>query len=790
MFKNYLLVALRNLQRSKVFSFINILGLALGMACSILIMLWVQDEESVDSFYANKSRLYNIYERQYYDGRIEAGYSTPGLLGQELKKKVGTIEAAADYISDPRRLTFQAGDKILKEDGNFASESFLSMFSFTLLKGNLSTALSDPSGVAISKKMASQFFGSPEAAIDQTIRCEDKKDFKVTAVFEDLPENATLKFDFVANWFYYLDEHSWFREWPNNGPATAVLLRANVDPAKVAEQLKKFLDDYNKEQDKTFHIELGMQRADEIYLHSNFKNGAVAGGRVEFLKLFSIIAVFIMLIACINFMNLTTARSVKRAKEIGIRKVMGAVRVVLMRQFIGEAILLSCIATIIALLLIALLLPGFNNLTNKQMVFPASTVSFWTQLLALTIGTGFVSGSYPALFLSSFNPVTVLKGTLKFSSGAALFRKGLVVFQFVLSIVLIIGTIVVSRQVHYIQNKDLGYDRQNLIYIPIEGELWQKYTLFKEQALHMPGIQAVTRMTKSPTDIDDDTKSVDWDGKDPTTRPSFVQASVGYDFVRTLHIQMAQGRDFSKDFGTDSVGYLINETALRKIGYKNPIGKRLKFWQKQGTIIGVIKDFHFNSLRVPIEPLVLRLDSKEKKGTALIKTEPGKTKEALGSLAILCKSLNPKFPFNYQFSDEAFRKLYKSESVIDKLSNCFAFMAIFISCMGLLGLAMFTAEQRSKEVSIRKVLGATVWRLFALLSTEFLQLVIIALIIASPLAWLVMNNWLQEYSYHTSISWWIFAAAGLTAMLIALATVSFQSIKTALTNPVTSLRTE
>lgn len=790
MLKNYLLVALRNLRRNKVFSLINILGLALGMACSLLIILWVQDERSMDSFHANKSRLYNIYENQFYDGKIQSGYYTPGLLGQEMKKKIPAIEMAADYTGYTDKLTFQAGDKIIKEEGSYASEDFFSMFSYPLLQGKSLTALNDPSALTISRKMAVHFFGSPEAAIGKTLRCENKYDFKITGVFEDVPANSFFKFEFVANWFFYLEQNSWAREWGNNGPATAILLRKDAQPSNVSARIKKFLDNYNKEQDKSFYIELAMQRYDELYLHSDMKNGQIVGGRIEYVKLFSIIAVFIVLIACINFMNLTTARSVKRAKEIGVRKVVGAVRAVLIRQFIGEAILLAFLATVIALALAALMLPAFNSLTSKQLALPVSSIIFWIELLALAVGTGLISGSYPALFLSAFNPVTVLKGTMKFSAGAALFRKGLVVFQFVLSIVLIIGTIVISKQVHYIQSKDLGYNRENLMYIPVEGDLRGKYTLLKEQALRLPGIKSVTRMTEQPTNIGSNTGGVDWDGKDPNTRPSFVQASVGFDFVKTMHIAVVQGRDFSQDYGTDSAGYLVNESALRRIGYKDPIGKRLTFWGKKGTIVGVVKDFHFNSLRLPIEPIILRLEDKATWGTVLIKTEEGKTKQALAGLEQLCKTLNPKFPFSYQFADEEFRKLYKSEDVIDKLSNYFAFLAIFISCLGLLGLAMFTAEQRTKEMGIRKVLGASVAGLFTLLSKEFLQLVTIALLIASPLAWWAMNSWLKDYEYRTDISWWVFAVAGLLAVFIALATVSFQAVKAALANPVKSLRAE
>jgi putative ABC transport system permease protein len=790
MLKNYLLVAFRNLKKNKLFSFINIVGLALGIACSLLILLWVHDERGMDAFHANKTRLYNIYERQFYDGRVEAGYFTPGMLGMELKRKIPEIEQAVDYKTGDDILTFQSGDKIIKEQGSYASEDFFSMFSFPLLEGKPSTALNDPASITISRKMANHFFGSPQAAMGKTIRVENKKDLKVTAVFEDLSPKSSLQFDFIANWYYFLDENSWAKEWGNNGPATAILLGKDAFSSNVSAKIKKFLDGYNKEQDKSFRIELAMQRFDEQYLHSDLKGGQVSGGRIEYVNLFGIVAVFILLIACINFMNLTTARSVKRAKEIGVRKVVGALRGILIQQFIGEAVLFSFLATGIAVLLSAMMLPAFNSLAGKQMLFPFSSPVFWLELLLLTFITGLVSGSYPALFLSGFKPVTVLKGSLKFSSGATIFRKGLVVFQFVLSIVLIIGTLVVSKQVQYIQNKDLGYDRENLIYIPVEGDLRRQYTVFKEQAMRMPGIKSITRMTESPTNLGSNTGGVDWDGKDPSTRPSFTQASVGYDFVSTMNIKMAQGRDFSKDFGTDSLGYIINESAMRRIGYKDPIGKRLTFWGKKGSIVGVVKDFHFQSLQLPIDALILRLRDKEQWGTILVKTEKGKTKEAVASLSQLCKTLNPKFPFTYQFSDEEFRKLYKSEAVIGKLSNYFAFLAIFISCLGLLGLAMFTAEQRTKEIGIRKVLGASVPGLFALLSKEFLQLVIIALLIATPLAWWAMNNWLKDYNYHTAIGWWVFAVAGLLAIMIALITVSFQAIKAALANPVKSLRAE
>jgi len=497
-----------------------------------------------------------------------------------------------------------------------------------------------------------------------------------------------------------------------------------------------------------------------------------------------------LLIACINFMNLTTARSVKRAREIGVRKVVGAMRFALIRQFIGEALLLVSIAVIISLALVILVLPQFNQLTGKQIHIPFSDANFWLSITGLLLVTGFISGSYPALYLSSFKPVLVLKGLPKFSNSALWFRKGLVVFQFMLSIILIISTIVVSKQVNYIQTVNLGYDRENLLYIPLEGDLTPKYTLFKNQLTNMPGIKVVSRITDNPTEIDNGTGGVQWEGKDPNADILFTQSAVGYDFTKTMHLQFEQGRDFSKDFATDSVGYIINEAALQKIGYKDPIGKPLTFWRKPGTIIGVLKDFHFNSMHEQIKPLVLRLGENIEWGSALVRTEPGKTKEALASLEKVCKDINPKFPFTYKFSDEEYAKLYKSEEVVSQLANYFAFLGIFISCLGLLGLVIFTAEQRTKEFGIRKVLGASPVTLFNLLSREFLFLVLIAMVIASPVAWIAMNDWLKDYVYRIDISWWTFLIAGGIAILIALITVSFQAIKSSLANPVKSLRTE
>lgn len=790
MIKNYFKIALRNLWKSKAFSFINIMGLALGLACSLIIMLWVIDEYKVDSFHKNGKQLYSIFERQFRDGGVDAFFGGPGVMADEMKKIMPEVRYASNFAWNELS-TFEVNNKIIKEDGNHAGADFFKMFSYPLLAGSAETALKSPLDIAISKKMAEEFFGSPANAIGKTIRYQNSKDLKVTAVFDDVPKNSTTQFDYLLNWDAFLEVNGWAKDWTNNGPQTFVMLRADADPKAFEKKIERFLDKYNNEQTAHSYIRLGMERYGNIYLHSNFdKNGNLSGGRIQYVKLFSLIAIFILLIACINFMNLTTARSLKRAKEIGIRKVVGAFRFTLIKQFIGEALFIVAIAIIIALAIVLLLLPSFNQLTGKQINFPFADDTFWLIIVALLFVTGLVSGSYPALYLSSFRPVRVLKGSLKFSNKALWFRKGLVVFQFVLSIILIIGTIIVRKQVNYIQTINLGYDRDNLLYVPLEGDLTPKYELFKNESLKTQGILDISRITDVPTHIENGTGGVDWQGKDPNLDVQFTQSAVGYDFTKTMHLQMAAGRDFSKDFPTDSVGYLINEAAAKIIGYKNPLGKPLTFWGKKGTIVGVLKDFHFNSLHTAINPLVLRLGENIEWGSALVRTEPGKTKIALANIEKICKDLNPKFPFTYKFSDEEYAKLYKSELVVGQLANYFAFLAIFISCLGLLGLVMFTSQQRTKEFGIRKVLGARPAALFNLLSKEFLTLIFIAMLIATPIAWLAMKSWLKDYAYQINISWWMFALAGLLAIVIALLTLSFQAIKAAMANPVKSLRME
>lgn len=789
MLKNYFLTAIRNLKRNKVFSSINIIGLALGLVCSLLITLWVLDEYGKDAFHANKEKLYIVYQREYYDNKVSGGYFTPGILAAELKKQFPAIEYAAGTGWE-QRATFKLGDKVLQFPGSSADSDFFKMFSYPLLEGNAQAALTGPNSMAISRKMAVAFFGTPQAAFGKTLRFDNRNDLTVSAVYDDMPGASSLQWDYIINWHHFLETNPWLKEWGNNDPYTILKIRSDADAAKLESQMKNFISKVAGE-DPGYRVELGLQKYTDKYLHSTLKDGAFVGGRIEYVRLFSIVAVFILLIACINFMNLTTARSMKRAREIGVRKVVGAVRGRLIRQFLGEAVVVAAIAMMLALLLLYLALPAFNLLTGKEIEFPFSNGLFWICMLALVLLTGVLSGSYPALFLSSFKPVTVLKGVLRINSTSAnWFRKGLVVFQFALSSLLIIGTIVVSQQVQYIQNRNLGYNRDHVVKITLQGDLPKHYETFVQRASQVKGVTSVSMAGQDPVQLNNFTTGVRWEGKDPGSKPAFTQLAVGYDFLKTMEIGLKEGRDFSPSFGTDTLAYVLNEAAVKKTGFTDAVGKSLTFWGTKGTIIGVVKDFHFNSLHKAINPLVLRLDRDKAGGFVLLRLEGSNTMAAMQQLEQLHKEFNPNFPFNYTFADDDFQQLYKSETLIQQLSNCFALLAIVISCLGLLGLAMFAAEQRVREIGIRKVLGASLQSLFVILSKEFLLLVFIAFVIACPIAWWAMNSWLQDFEYHVQINAWPFVLAGVAALAIALITISFQTLRAALANPVKSLKSE
>ena len=790
MIKNYFKIAWRNLLHNKTFSLINIFGLALGMTCSLLIMLWLKDELKKDKFHANDKRLFRVMENQYYSGDISTFPSSPGILAENIVKDVPEIEMASQMLWEEQPL-FTVGDKFDKEKGRYVQKDFLRMFSFKLAKGDAGTALARPDAVVISKSLADKYFKG-EDPIGKMIKIDNKENVIVTGVLDEIPELSSLKFDFLLSYDIWFKKNDWAKEWDNNGPRCYVMLAPNASVDKVNAKIKNYI----KSKKKDSNVELFLQNYGESYLYSNWDNGKQAGGRIEYVRIFSVVAIIILLIACINFMNLATARSLRRAREIGVRKVVGAGKRQLVAQFIGESTFVSFLAILLSLLIVALIIPSFNELTDKKLSIDLADPSFLLILLGLTVVTGVISGSYPALFMSTLRPIVVLKGILKFKAGATYFRKGLVVFQFALSIILILGMIVIYRQINFINNKNLGFAKEDLLYMPLEGPMAKNFMAFKEELLKQPGIKNISSAQSSPLEVGSSTQGVRWPGKDTTKLILFSNNPITYDYLKTMGIELIGGRDFDPSFSLDTMNYLVNEAAARKIGYQDPVGKELTMWGDKGTIIGLMKDFHHNSLHVPIEPLILRLfkgswvSEGGYWGNVIIRTENGKSKQAIASMEKVFKQFNPGFPFKYYFTDDEIAKNYKAEHTVSKLSKYFAFLAIFISCLGLFGLVTFTAEQKTKEIGIRKVLGASVTGIVRMLSKDFLKLVLIATIIAFPVAWWLMHTWLDDFAYRIDIGWWVFVVAGIAALLIALLTISFQSIKAAIANPVKSLRTE
>jgi len=802
MFRNYIKIAWRNITRHKLYAGINVFGLVLGITCCLFIFLWVQDEKSVDNFHEKGKDIYNVYITTTAEGKISGSYTTPVrydkgsiFLLDGMKDAVPEVKNTAFYATGyelpwgyPE--TLQVGDNLLKLDGSRAGEDFFKLFPFPLIEGDAETALKDMNGIALSRRTAIALFGDPRAAMGKSVRFENRLNFVVTAVFEDLPAQSAFHFDFLNNW----EAQKKLLEFSGSGFSTYVRLADHADAGKVAAKINSYLQTRLGDT-KGVKLQVGLQRVRDQYLYNVFDNGRPVTGRIEYVRIFSAVALFILTMACINFMNLATARSVKRAKEVGLRKVVGSGRGHLIGQFLGESLFFSVLATGISIVLVLLLLPAFNQFTAKHMRFPAGKPSFWLVLAGITLITGLVAGSYPALYLSSLQPVRVLKGVLRFTTGSVLFRKGLTVFQFVLSIVLLIATIVISRQTDYVQHTNLGYNRENMIYIRLEGALSKidRYLLFKQRASHMPGIAMVDRSTETPHSMKFviNTDDIKWEGKGKDDHVGIVPASVGFDFVRLMNLTIVQGRDFSHLNPTDSSdAFLVNETAVRAMGLKDPIGKWVSAWKKKGHIIGVIRDYHTATLRETIKPILLDVKEYEYFGVIMVKTLPGQTRQAVASLTTLYKELNPNFAFAWQFMDEEYKNMYNSELITSKLSILFSTLAILISCLGLLGLVMFAAEQRTKEIGIRKVLGASLGQLIALFSTDFLWLILVAFLIAAPLGWYAMNIWLHDFAYRIDLSWWIFVLAGSSVAVIALTTVSFQAVKAGVANPVKSLRTE
>ena len=787
MIKNYLKMAYRNLMRHKVFSLINVSGLALGMTCSILILLWVKDEVSFDRFHKNQPELYRVMQLQHYPGGDNLTVSaTPGPLAEVLEQEFPEIKYAVRSTTWEWKQLFAYNDKSLKVNGRYTDPEFFEAFTFPFLYGDPRSALTQPNSVVISETVAKQFFDSPEDAIDKMFKVNNDKSYKVTGVMQDVPKNSSMQFDYVMPVDDWINSpgNDWLKNWGSNALRTFLLLEPGADIAALGKKIRPVVQDHHDGYKK----ELFLQPLGDMYLYEEFRGGEEASGRIENVRLFTVVAVFILVIACINFMNLATARSAKRAKEVGVRKAIGANKSALIWQFIVESVLVAFLALFVSVNLTGILLPNFNDLTGKFIELDLTNPSLLLMLFGVAILTGVLSGSYPAFFLSSFDPAVVLKGTAKLSKRVSVFRKGLVVFQFILSALLIISTLVVYLQLHYIRTKNIGMNRENLVYVPMEGELQNRYEVVKRELEGVSGILAVTSANQNPLMIGNSTGDVNWRGKDPAAGVLFSVMTVDYDFAETMGVTLKEGRDFSKAFGTDTAAFLVNEEAARMMQMKDPVGQWLE-WDGEGRIVGVMRNFHSTSMHVPTPPLVVRLNPKSE-NLIFARVAPGKTTEALTEIEQILKRHNPAFPFEYHFLDEDFERMYKTEAIMGQLTKYFAGIAIFISCLGLFGLALFTAEQRTKEIGIRKVLGASVASIVYMLSKDFLKLVLIANLIALPLGWYFMSGWLNDYADRTDLSWWIFAMAFVTTIIIAMVTLSFHAVKTAIANPVTSLRTE
>lgn len=787
MLQNFIKITFRNLFKNKGFAVINILGLTIGMASAILILLWVQSELGYDRFFEKTDRLYMMYNRDKFDGEMRSWNSTPKILAPTLKKDYPEVEDASRF----QNITFlvTSGEKRLNIRGAFADSSFLKLFSFPMLKGNASIALNANNNIVLTEKLAIKLFGA-EDAMGKTVLIDSTENFTVTGVLKDLPSNTSFNFEYLLPWTF-VKKLDWDDEiWGNNSVSTYVLLKPNATQAAFDAKVKNIKSAHSE--DKT---EMFSQSFNRLHLYSKNDNGKLVDGQIETVRLFAIIAGFILLIACINFMNLSTARSEKRAKEVGIRKVSGAHRHNLIFQFIGESVMLSSIAFVLALFLVTISLESFGQLTGKQLSIDFNNPFFWAFAIAFVLFTGLIAGSYPAFYLSSFVPVKVLKGTFKKVNAAVAPRKILVVLQFTFAIILIISTIIVERQIQYAQDRDTGYNKDNLIYTFTQGDADKNYQLIKQELLSSGAAVNVTKSANPITQRWNDSWGYSWQGStEEDKKVDFTRLGSDADLVKTIGIKLIAGRDIDiYNYPTDSSAILLNETAVKTMRLKNPVGQIVvDYGERKLHVVGIIKDFIIESpFEKKINPMMIIGPSVDFFQVIHFKLNPGNsTANNLAKAETIFKKYNPQYPFEYVFADEAYARKFREQQRTGKLAALFAGLTIFISCLGLFGLATYMAESRIKEIGVRKVLGASVASITTLLSKDFLKLTVIAFIVASPVAWYAMNSWLESYTYRIDVEWWVFVATGAISILIAVATVSYQAIKAAIANPVKSLRSE
>lgn len=787
MLKNYLVVALRNLFRHKIYSAINLLGLAVGMTCSVLIFLWVLDELSYDRFHKNAGRIFRVVENQYSGGgQVFQTASTPAPLAAQLKSEFPEIEQVCRINFVYGKTLFGLGKQLYyEEEGLYVDNSFFEVFSFQLVRGDPKKALIQPNSIVITEELARKYFAY-DNPLGKTIKLKDNKLVQITGVIKKNPPQSVIRFNFLLPTEFQENYESNLDNWGNNWLRTYLLLSKNAQIDEVNAKIKNVI----KKNNPDAIVEIYLQALKDVYLRTTFNN---TPGRIQYVYILSIIATLILLIACINFMNLSTARSIRRAKEVGLRKVIGARQGQLVRQFLGESLLLSMIALVFALLLIDVLLPFFNQLTEKKIHFSLLDKQEISLILVVVAFTGIFSGTYPAFFLSAYKPVKVLKGNYQNSRGGVRLRKALVIFQFSLSIILMISTAIVYKQLNFIKNKDLGYQPENLVWMPLRGNFASSYAMAKGELMKIPGVEVVSAASQLITGFGNSTWDVSWQGKPSKVRTLTVVTMTDFDYIETLKLKMKSGRTFSRNFSTDTSTFIVNEAFVRATRLKKPVGEQLKFWDLEGKIVGVVKDFHYQSVHQPIEPVILACKPTENwLNTVILRINQQNTATVLAEAEKVWKKFNPSYPFEYHFIADDFESMYKAEKRLSAIFLYFALLAIFISCLGLFGLVTFATEQKTKEIGIRKVMGASVSSLIRLVSIDFLRLVLFSNLIAIPVSYWMMYNWLQDFAYriHLAGNWFIFVLASLLALLIAILTVGLKAYNAALVNPVEILRDE
>lgn len=786
MFKNYLKIAWRNLIRNKGFSILNIAGLSIGLTVFTLIVLWINFELGFDRFHENQERIYEVNNQYDVEGEIWTWNSTPKAMAPAIKKDYPEVERVSRYFYDTPFL-FSVDDKRIKATGTIVDPDFLSIFSFPLVQGDIASVFNDVNSVVITETFAKKMFGDKDP-IGEIVVIDNADTFKVTGILKDLPTNTDFTFEFLVPWAY-LTQKGWDdTHWGNNSVATYVMLKKDVNFSDFSTKIKTLRENYDEDSSDMVTLLYPYSRT---YLYNEFENGKEVGGRIDLIKMFGIIAAIILIIACINFMNLSTARSEKRAKEVGVRKVMGAPKKHLIYQFLGESILISAIAAIFSILLVLLVLPAFNDLVGHELELDFTSKWFWISALAIVLFTGLLAGSYPALYLSAFKPSAVLKGTFHKADTLITPRKVLVVVQFSVAIILITSTLIISQQLDKVQNRQLGYSKDNLIYTFLEGDIDKNYELIKKELLKSGAASSITKTSSPITESWSNTWGFEWSGKNENDKTIVLRLIADDVVAETMGLELLSGRDLNlQEFPTDSTAVLLNESAVSLMGFNEPLGQIIKDNGIEWHVVGVVKDFVFNSPFQKVEPLVIEGAKGWFNVMHMKLNEANSTSENLAIVENIYKKYNPEYPFDFEFVDGEYAEKFSDQQRTGKLATLFTLLTILISCLGLFGLASYMAENRIKEVGIRKVLGASVTTIVTLLSKDFLKLVAISILIAIPIAWYYMSNWLEEFDFRISISVWVFAIAGGLTLVIALVTVSFQAIKAARANPVKSLRSE